>query len=469
MKRWKCTVCGQIFEGDAPPVPCPICGAGESAFILLEDAGTVRWRCTVCGQIFEGATPPVPCPVCGAGESAFEKIIEKAVEYKNDTQDQFVLIGGGFASVEAAKSIRKRNSTASITIVSKENCLPYNRPTLSDVLEDNLSFHNIILEEESFYKEHNITLCKGVSVDHIDAAQKMITLSDDTSLTYTKLLLATGANSFNPIQCDTDSVPVCVLRSFKDAEHIISIATGKRVVLVGGGILGLEAALALRERKCDVTVVEFAPRLLPLQADESVSARIQTQLGKLGIHVITGSSVKKAVHNGVVLNDGSTIQTDVVLASMGVRSEVTLAKELGLAIDRGIIVNEFMRTSHPDIWAAGDCAEFGGVVQAIAGAASAMGATAGADMCGDTSTPYETFTPATVLEMPGLSIFSVGAVNNTVETILYTNQQTGSYKRLFFAKKILVGALFVGENPGAKAVSAVSSNTPLAKAMELLQ
>lgn len=468
MKRWKCTVCGQIFEGDVPPVPCPVCGAGEDAFILLEETGVVRWRCTVCGQIFEGDVPPVPCPVCGAGESAFEKIIEKAAVYKNDTDDNFVLVGGGFASVEAAKAIRQRNTTASITIVMNEKHVPYNRPTLSDVVEDGLSFPNLVLEESDFYTEKNISLLTGVSVDSIDKARKILQLSTGETLPYSKLLLATGSNSFNPIESEDGSVPVCVLRTYDDAERLISLASDKRVVLVGGGILGLEAALALRERGSDVTVVEFAPRLLSLQADETVSALIHAQLEKLGIHVLTGCSVNKATPTGALLSNGTTIEADVILASMGVRSEVSLAKSLGIEVNRGILVDDFMHTSEPSIWAAGDCAEFNGNVLAIAGAASAMGATAGASMCGDEETPYSSFIPATMLEMTGLSIFSVGSVNSAVETVLYTNKQTGSYKRLFFAKKVLIGALFVGENPGAKAVTSVSNKVPLSQALSLL-
>ncbi len=469
MKKWKCTVCGEIFEGEHPPVPCPVCGAGESAFELLEDAGPAQWQCTVCGQIFEGSAPPVPCPVCGAGESAFVKIVVSETQFRKDTDDKFVLIGGGVAALEAAKAIRKRNETASITMIIEENHLPYNRPALSDVVADDISFHNLLLEEPEFYNEMGIVTLVGAKANNIDTAAKTVVLSSGESIPYTKLLLATGSNPFNPIQHGPDSIPVCVLRTYEDAQLLIKNAAGKRIVLVGGGILGLEQAVALRERGCNITIVEFAPRILPLQADEEVSCRLTKRLESLGITVITGNSVVSAGPHGVTLNDGTGLVADLVLASMGIRSEVTLAKACGLAIGKGITVNDYMHTTNPDIWAAGDCAEHNGRIMAMVGSASSMGAIAGASMAGEEDTPYHPFTPATAFECPGFSMFSVGVVfDGAAETITYKNQYSKSYKRLFLNKNQLTGALFLGDNAGAKAVKAVETGAKLEDSLFLL-
>jgi rubredoxin len=149
-KKWRCTVCGQVFEGDQPPVPCPVCGAGASAFALEEQVGLSKWRCAVCNQVFDGENPPTSCPICGAGVSAFEKIYEASGEYKKDTDEAFVIVGGGIAALETAKAIRRRNSTASITMILGEGILPYNRPALSDVLADSLSFDSILLEQKTW-------------------------------------------------------------------------------------------------------------------------------------------------------------------------------------------------------------------------------------------------------------------------------------------------------------------------------
>ena len=152
MKRWKCTVCGEIFEGEFPPVPCPVCSAGEGAFEELPEQGDIVWRCTVCGQVFEGAKPPVPCPVCGAGESAFLAETKKETAFRLDTEDRFVLVGGGVASFEAAKAIRARNQMASITLICGEGVIPYNRPALSDVVGDGLSFESCAQSKQQFYQ-----------------------------------------------------------------------------------------------------------------------------------------------------------------------------------------------------------------------------------------------------------------------------------------------------------------------------
>lgn len=470
LKKWKCTVCGRIFEGEAPPVPCPVCGAGAEAFEEVSSATAVaRWRCTVCGRIFEGDAPPIPCPVCKAGRAAFEKLDEAPPSFRKDTDDKYVLVGGGLAAAEAAKAIRQRNQTASVTIVADEAHYPYNRPALSGVVADGRAFEALLLEAPSYYEGHKITMRIGEKVTAINTTEKTVALSTGGSIPYTKLLLATGSFPFNPIQHGPDSIPVRVLRCFEDAEELIQTAAGKRVVIVGGGILGIEAAMALYARSCQIIIVEFAPRILSLQADETASARLQAKLEDMGIRVMCGKSVVSAGPAGVQLNDGTEIATDLALASMGVRSQISLAVDTGLEVSRGVVVNEFMHTSHPDIWAAGDCAEYDGRVLAVAGAAAAMGAVAGASMAGDESAAYRPFVPATHFEAHGFSLFSVGNVlSGAAETAVYENTQSQSYRKLFFENGRLAGALFIGQNQGAKVIHAVADGLPLAKALALL-
>lgn len=470
MKKWRCTVCGQVFEGDTPPDPCPVCNAPAAAFEEVVAAGGDKWLCTVCGLVFDGKTPPASCPVCGAPASAFERAAAQETGFAKDTDDVFLIVGGGMAGLEAAKAIRKRNATATITILSAEKHLPYNRPALSDVVADGLSLENLFLEEAGYYEVNQIEVMLGVRVVAGDADAKTLTLDDGRVLHYTKLLLATGANPFNPVRRAEDSVPVVSLRLYEDADLLAQTRPGTQIVLVGGGILGLEAADALREHACKVTVVELAERILPLQTDLEVSRMLRERLEKLGITLITGLSVVSAGKDSVTLSDGNVLPADIVLASLGVRSELTLATAMGLDIDRGVIVDEFMHTSAPDVFAAGDCAQFGGRVQAMAGAASAMGAVAGAAMAGDEEAPYKPFIPATFFEVPGFTLFSVGAVTGDApESVLYQNEQTGSYKKLLFKSGRLSGALFAGENPGAKAVQALQAGVKREEALELLK
>ena len=242
-KRFRCTVCGQIFEGTEPPVPCPVCGAGEDAFVCLDTTTVQRWRCLVCGQIFEGTEPPVPCPVCGAGKDAFEPVSDNGPAFSNNTDQSFVIIGGGVAALETAKAIRERDHTASIRVICGEGTFPYNRPALSDVIADGFSFQSITLEPFSYYGENHIEMIFDEAVS-IDKADKTVALKNGAQLHYDKLCIAVGANAFNPLKSGEETIPCSVLRTFDDSQQILEQAAGKPVIVLGGGILGIEAAVA---------------------------------------------------------------------------------------------------------------------------------------------------------------------------------------------------------------------------------
>jgi NAD(P)H-nitrite reductase large subunit/rubredoxin len=429
-----------------------------------------KWRCTVCGQIFEGDAPPNPCPVCGVGAAAFEEVREEEAPRMKASDDRVVIIGGGLAALSAAKALRKRNPAALITLASAEAHCPYNRPALPRVVADGLPFDALLLEPESYYPDHQIQLLTGAQASSIDAAAQMVHLADGRKLPYTKLLLATGAHPFNPIKTGPGCVPVKVLRSYEDALELAALCThGKRVVLVGGGILGLEAAAALHKCGAVITVVEFAPRILPLQTDETVSRMLAAHLEAMGITLRFSASAQQATARGLLLNNGIELETDLVLASMGVRSATELAAPIGLELNRGIVVDSFMRTSLPNIWAAGDCAEYDGRVMAVAGAAAGMGEAAGASMAGDEECPYRSFVPAAAFELSGFSMFAVGTVEGDAEeTLLYQHSGNGLYKRLFFNDGALTGVLFVGENPGAAAGRALLAKATPKQAQNLL-
>lgn len=320
-----------------------------------------KWRCTVCKRVFEGDAPPAPCPVCGAGLEAFELVVEQAAPaapaYRRDTNDQYLIIGGGIAALEAARAIRQRDATGGVTILSGERHLPYNRPGLPTLIAGGCGMQDLFLEPESFYPAQHIQVQLGTLATGIDPCKQLVSLSTGENLPYTKLLLATGANPFNPIKSAHGSVPVKVLRCFEDAMDLAGFSAGRKVVLVGGGILGLEAAIALHARGARVTVVEFANRILPIQTDLTVSRLLSDHLRRLGIELICGGSVTESVASGALLADGTTLPADLILASMGVRSQVDLAVAIGLELGRGILVDNHMHTSRAGIWAAGDCAE----------------------------------------------------------------------------------------------------------------
>ncbi|MEG0339771.1 MAG: FAD-dependent oxidoreductase [Oscillospiraceae bacterium] len=471
MKRWKCTVCGEIFEGDTPPVPCKVCGAGINAFIELpiDEGETTYWRCAVCGQIFEGSEPPTPCPVCGAGRSAFTKEIKKSALFHKDTNDEFVLIGGGVASLEAAKAIRERNATAKIKLICGEGIIPFSRPSLSDVVGDGLSFEAVCLEDYSYYNAKNIELITDAMAVDINKTEKYVELANGKKLAYTKLLIATGAAPFVPLPKTENGLPIKTLRSFADAQYLFSNAKNKRVIVVGGGILGVEAALSLYERGCTVSIVELGARLMSVQADEYVSRVLQARLEELGISVYTAVSVEEIELDKVKLSSGVSISADMILASVGVRSETGLARKAGLLVNRGIVISSDMRTDDKNIFAAGDCAELNKKVTGLYAAAAEGGRVAGCVMAGE-DMQYTIAPPATSFEGASLSLFSTGVLEaEHTSTLVYTSKDDKIYKKLVFKNNNLIGAILLGDTDGAaNIIGAVNNNMPFNEAKEQL-
>lgn len=346
----------------------------------------MKWRCTVCGYIAEGNEPPEECPICGVGAELFEPIAEEPVKSKfnNDTSERFVIIGGGAAAYECALAIRERNKKCSIVMLSAEEIPPYSRPSLSKMIADGLSVENILLEKESFYDEVDITLWTGVTVTKVDADEKKVILDNDGIIVYDKLCICTGARAFNPIKAGENGIPMQTLRTFADAQSLIALAKEKKnALIIGGGILGVEAAESIRKLGLNVTIAELSGRILSAQPDEEKSASEKSRLESLGIRILTNISSVETAPNGVLLKDGSIIEADFALVSAGIRSNISLAQEAGLETNRGIIVDERMKTSSDDIYAAGDCAELNGKVGGLWTVAVEQGEIAGSAMTGE--------------------------------------------------------------------------------------
>lgn len=429
-----------------------------------------RWKCTVCGQIFEGETPPVPCPVCGAGEDAFVLVAqEEGSAYRQDTQRRFLIVGLGAAALSCAKAIRQRDHTCRITLVGEEEAYPYNRPALSDVVADGLSFAAIALEAAEYYQQAGMTLLYGRRITAIDPEAKQAVLDDGQTLAYDSLCLATGASPFNPVKAVPGGVTVQTLRTYADARQLMALPEGCPVLVVGGGILGIEAAVALNDRGHRVTLVELAERILSLQADERGSRAVQEGLEKAGITVYPGKTVAQVDAAGAVLTDGSHVDTAHILVSIGVRSNLSLAKALALQTGRGIQVNERMETSLPDIYACGDCAEFQGRVPGLWNVAMAQGEVAGAVMAGE-ERAYQPPIAALAFDECGVQLFSAGQVNLAEGSRLVMDDPLAKkYRLLLFQQGKLCGTLFLGETKGAaQAMTLLEKGASMKEAAALL-
>jgi NAD(P)H-nitrite reductase large subunit len=261
-----------------------------------------------------------------------------------------------------------------------------------------------------------------------------------------------------------------VLRDYDDAVNIIDHASGKKVIVVGGGILGIEGAVALRERSAQVTVLEMAPRIMGPQLDSDTAVVVTEILKGKGIDIRPGTSVSKFNVHSVTLSDGSEQDCDFVLVSAGIRPNLDLAQSIGLETNRGIVVDEHMRTSIPDIYAAGDCAEVFGIVIGLYGAAVNGGQTAGAAMTGDESVTYEPFLPATAFETLWIKFFSAGQLNPQNSTsVVYTDAYQNITRKLYFSNKKCVGAVFFGDTSNSgKAIAAIKEGWGVGKAAGIL-
>jgi 3-phenylpropionate/trans-cinnamate dioxygenase ferredoxin reductase subunit len=279
------------------------------------------------------------------------------------TEPNFVIVGGGLAGAIAAQTLREEGFGGRITLLGEESNRPYERPPLSkDYLQGHADRDSIFVHPETWYSENAVELCLGVALTSLNPALRTATTATGTRLRYDKLLLATGSTPRRLGVPGADLDGVYYLRSVEDSERIkIEFARAKRVVIIGAGWIGLETAAAARNAGLDVTLLErgqlpllhvlgpeAAPIFADLHRDHGVDLRCQVEVAAL--------RGRNGAVTGVILNDGSHIEADMVLVGVGITPNSQLAAEAGLDIDNGIMVDEHLRTSDPNIFAAGDVA-----------------------------------------------------------------------------------------------------------------
>ncbi|WP_300350417.1 FAD-dependent oxidoreductase [Clostridium sp.] len=438
--------------------------------IITGNGKTRYWKCLVCGEIFESPVCPDVCPVCGAGK---EQFIEVEVQNfkKNDTEDNFVIIGNGAAGFYAAKTIREINSTATLKLLSSEEVSSYSRPNLSDLLTEEMNLDTFYLAKDSWYKENHVEEMLGVVVSKIDKDNKKVILSDGTEIPYTKLILANGSHNFIPpfnvsnngesIKLSSDNIEdfkgIYSIKDLKDTFDVKEMMNeAKKAVIIGAGPLGLEAAWEMKNAGIDVTVVEFLPNLMNNQLDQEGADLFRKNVENCGITFLTSEEcseivVKDGKLTTVNLKSGKSLEAQILLVSTGIRSNIALAQETGIECNRGVIVNGRMETSVKDIYACGDVAEYNGLVYGNWPAAIEMGKTAGANAtCEDKV--FENFTPSIILDALDTHVFSAGLIrfNETqYEKISSKDEEKGQYTKLFFKNNVLVGGIIVGDTTKA--------------------
>ncbi|NYE57667.1 NAD(P)/FAD-dependent oxidoreductase [Carboxydothermus ferrireducens] len=361
---------------------------------------------------------------------------------------KIVIVGGGIAGVSAAAAAREVSDTAEITLISAEKYYPYYRLKLSEYLSGELKEESLLLHPPSWYEERKIKVILGKKVTGARLEARELTLHDGTVIPFSSLVLTTGSYAFKPPVPGGDLPGVYTLRNLDDLKAIRDRAEkARRAVVIGGGVLGLEVAYYLGKRGVRVGVVEHNDRLLPRQVDEEGSKILSRAAREAGVELYLARDVDRIEGieqvEKVVFKDGSSVATDIVVFSTGVRPYLEVANMLTLGINRGIIVDKYMATSRENIYAAGDVAEFEGQMPGIWPVAMEQGKVAGANAAG-ASKIYTPIPPQNVLKVFGKTVFSIGTVMGEGVTSRRENQGD-NFLKYYYKDEKLVGALLIGD------------------------
>lgn len=432
-----------------------------------------RWRCIVCNEVFEGDTPPETCPACGATAEQFVEIHIQEIQFISDIEEELVIVGNGAAGFYAADAARKRNPKCNITIISGENSISYYRPLLSDGLIEDLNEDIFYLQSEYWYKENNITLMLDSIVSHINSDDKELTINNDSIIKYDKLILANGSRNFVPPIKGIDKKGVYTLKDLKDLNNIKNnLNDVKNVLIIGGGLTGLESAWELKQAGYNVSISELSSKLLSKQLDYDSSNLLREAVIACGINLYMENSVVEIFgHDKVTaakLQNGEEVSAELIIFSIGIRSNIEITDESNIEINRGILVNSRMETSIKDIYACGDIAEFDGIVYGNWPAAIEMGKTAGANAIGDTLT-LQNLISSTAFSSMNVEIFSCGIVSgDNLEELSRIDKINKIMKKLFFIQgKIVGGILFRDVSKSVALSQSIEKNMTLEKVLSL--
>lgn len=325
----------------------------------------------------------------------------------------YLIIGNGIAGLAAAEEIRKNDENGKILIVSKEEIPTYWRTRLSALIAKDFNKDDIYVKKDAWYQEKNIEEKLDTEVEKLDLENNKAILANGEEIEYGKVLLATGARAFVPPIKNVESKGVFAIRSLDDLISFKEYAADKKeVVIIGGGILGLEAAFSVKELGKEVSVIEAADYILNRQLDHELSKKLEKSLNEMGIKTYTGKATEEILANdgkvsGIKLSNGEEIKADLIMIQAGVRSIIDLAKNSNLEVDRGIIVNDNLQSKKENVYAAGDCAQIGNFTIGLWTASQEMGKIVGRNMTGAKET-YEKPKPFSTLMIGNIKVFSAG-------------------------------------------------------------
>lgn len=325
----------------------------------------------------------------------------------------YIIIGNGIAGFTCAKQLRDKENDAKILIISKEKNHTYWRTRLSDLICKEFCIEETLVKKQEWYEDFNVDERLDTEVVKIDRDKKVVILENGEELEYKKALIASGAHCFIPPIENSKTECVFSIRSLDDLiKFKDTIKNKKKVIIIGGGLLGLEAAYSISKLGLETLVIETNDYLLSKQLDCELSEKLRKELSNLGIKSITGKSTKKILEKdgkayGIELDDGNKYEADAIMIQAGIRNNLDIAKNSNLDTDRGICVDESLRTKDDNIFAAGDCAQIGNTTIGLWTAAQEMGKIAANNMMGEDE-KYELPKPFSSLLLGDLKLFSAG-------------------------------------------------------------
>jgi nitrite reductase (NADH) large subunit len=366
--------------------------------------------------------------------------------------EPLVIVGNGMAAARLVDELAKvALGRYAIAVIGDEPRLAYNRVLLSSVLAGETTSQDIELRPAAWWRDRGVTLKYGCRATEIDMGRRELKIAGEESIQFSKLVLTTGSSALRLNVSGADLAGVHTFRDSRDVDLLLALAGHKkRVVVVGGGLLGLEAAYGLAKAGAPVTLVHLMDRLMERQLDAPAAALLKSLVELRGIEILLNANTAR-IHGGtrvegVELVDGRRIDADAVIFAAGIRPNVGLAKEAGISVNRGVVVDDHLQTGAPDVFAIGECAEHRGICYGLVEPAYEQARVLARHLAG-TDDSYAGSVVATNLKVSGVSVFSAGDFMGMEgsEQIVLSDINHGTYKKLVIAEGRLTGAVLIGD------------------------
>lgn len=364
---------------------------------------------------------------------------------------RIVIIGSGIAGVTAAKAIREVDSESEVFLIGEEKYYPYNRIRLSKGMFSQLEENSILLQKKEWYEQNNIKILVNTKVISVSTNCQEVLLYNGTKIKYDRLLFANGARNRMPQINGITKNGVFTLRTLNDALEIKGeLEESKKIVVIGGGIQGLEMAWILHQHGKKVVICELLSRLMPSQLDEDASYMLKDIIRSYGIQVLTNTAVKEILGDnkveGILIDGNVELECDAVIYSTGIKPNIELLEKDSVSATGGILVNNKMETNIKNVYAAGDIAKYNNAFSGLWNIAIAQGRVAGYNIAGREAV-YENITPVTTFNAFGISLFSMGCIDETkpINILVEKNVDLKEYKKIFIKNNKIVGTIVIGD------------------------